>query len=52
VGQFISAPLVADEHLYFRTPEGLTSIGSGNYNTAVKLGGSAESIVRWWKERY
>ena len=51
-GQFITAPLVADEHLYFRTPEGLTSIGSGNYNTAVKLGGSAESVIRWWKERY
>ena len=42
MGTFLRKLLVAE-----RKPERIIF-----YNTAVKLGGSAESIVRWWKERY
>lgn len=49
-GNIVSTPLVEDQHLYFRTSSGLSSVGSGQYNTAVKLGGTAQTSIRAWKE--
>lgn len=50
VGNVTTAPLVEDKHLYLRTPTGLESRGSGQYNNAVTSGGFARATIRWWRE--
>ena len=50
VGNIIVSPLVEDQHLYFKTPSGLTSLGSGQYNNEMSGGGTADSSVSMWRE--
>lgn len=50
VGNIIVSPLVEDEHLYFKTPSGLKSLGSGQYNNKMSGGGTAQSSVSMWRE--
>jgi hypothetical protein len=50
VGDIYTAPLVEDEHLYIKTPEGLQSFGGDNYNNDVKMGGLPFTRMRYWRE--
>lgn len=50
VGDVITTPLVTDGHLYVRTPSGTVVMGSGIYNTAVKMGGLPYTRLRYWRE--
>jgi len=50
VGDITTSPLVEDEHLYFRTPTGLQSRGSGQYNNDVNVGGLADIRIKSWRE--
>ncbi|MDY0262680.1 PilC/PilY family type IV pilus protein [Syntrophotalea acetylenica] len=50
VGDIITAPLVEDQHLYFKTPDGLKSLGSNQYNNPTRTGGLPYSRVRSWRE--
>jgi hypothetical protein len=50
VGDVYTAPLVEDEHLYIKTPEGLRSFGGDNYNNDVKMGGLPFTRMRYWRE--
>ncbi len=50
VGDIITTPLVDDEHLYIKTPEGLKSFGDGEYNNATKAGGLPYTRMRFWRE--
>jgi len=50
VGNIIVSPLVEDQHLYFKTPSGLTSLGNGQYNNELSGGGTADSSVSMWRE--
>ena len=50
VGDVLNTPLVEDEHLYFRTPAGLESLGSGSYNNEVRASGEAQMFIRSWQE--
>ncbi|MFZ0611809.1 MAG: hypothetical protein WAM73_06195, partial [Desulfobacterales bacterium] len=50
VGDIRTSPLVEDEHLYFRTPTGLQSLGSGIYNNEVQAAGEPTINIRSWRE--
>jgi hypothetical protein len=50
VGDIQTAPRVEDEHVYFRTPTGLQSLGSGIYNNEIQAGGSPKANVKMWQE--
>jgi hypothetical protein len=50
VGDVFTSPLVEDEHLYFRTPTGLQSLGSGMYNNEVVAAGRPSITIRSWQE--
>ncbi|MFH0845772.1 MAG: hypothetical protein V1930_09855, partial [Pseudomonadota bacterium] len=50
VGNVLAPPVVEDEHLYFRTVDGLTSLGSGQYNNTVSVGGIGKSALSMWRE--
>ncbi|MFZ0724156.1 MAG: hypothetical protein WAM61_00065 [Desulfobacterales bacterium] len=50
VGDIRVSPLVEDEHLYFRTPTGLQSLGSGIYNNEVQAAGEPTINIRSWRE--
>ena len=50
VGDIITTPLVDDEHLYIKTPDGLKSFGDGEYNNATKAGGLPYTRMRFWRE--
>ena len=50
VGDIRTTPLVEDEHLYFRTPTGLQSLGSGVYNNEVQAAGEPTINIRSWRE--
>jgi outer membrane protein assembly factor BamB len=50
VGDIRTSPMVEDEHLYFRTPIGLHSLGSGAYNTPMRSMQLPKIRVRLWKE--
>ncbi len=50
VGDMSTSPLVEDEHLYFRTPTGLQSMGSGVYNNEVQAAGTPTINFRSWRE--
>ncbi|MDZ7581387.1 MAG: PilC/PilY family type IV pilus protein [Deltaproteobacteria bacterium] len=50
VGDVLTSPLVEDEHLYFRTPTGLQSLGSGIYNNEVQAAGEPTINIRSWRE--
>lgn len=50
VGDLYTAPVVEDEHLYLRTPDGIKSFGDGNYNNAVKQGGLPSAKPTYWRE--
>ncbi|MFH0844733.1 MAG: PilC/PilY family type IV pilus protein, partial [Pseudomonadota bacterium] len=50
VGNVLASPIVEDEHLYFRTVDGLTSLGSGQYNNEVSVGGIGKSALSMWRE--
>jgi type IV pilus assembly protein PilY1 len=49
-GNIISAPLVEDEHLYFRTSEGLNSLGGSTYNNNTIVTGTGTSQIISWEE--
>lgn len=50
VGNVSTTPLVEDEHLFYLTPEdGLTILGSGQYNNDVIMGGEPEVSIRSWR---
>ena len=50
VGDIRTSPLVEDQHLYFRTPTGLQSLGSGIYNNEVQAAGTPSIGIRAWQE--
>jgi hypothetical protein len=50
VGDISSSPLVEDEHLYFRTPTGLVSLGSGIYNNEIQAGGTPRGRIKSWQQ--
>ena len=51
VGNMIVAPLVQDKHLYIKTQSnGLQSFGDGVYNNEVRMGGSANFDLKYWRE--
>jgi hypothetical protein len=50
VGDITSSPLVEDEHLYFRTPTGLVSLGSGIYNNEIQAGGTPRANIKSWQQ--
>jgi hypothetical protein len=50
VGDVRTSPLVEDEHVYFRTPTGLMSLGSGMYNNEIQLGGTPRTGIRSWQQ--
>jgi hypothetical protein len=50
VGDMSTSPLVEDEHIYFRTPTGLQSMGSGVYNNEVQAAGTPSINFRAWRE--
>ncbi|WP_212637654.1 PilC/PilY family type IV pilus protein [Desulfocicer vacuolatum] len=44
-------PLITDEHLYIKTPEGnINPFGGGPYNNPVSMGATVTTSVRSWKE--
>ena len=51
VGNVRVPPLVDDEHLYVKTPEGnIEPFGGGPYNNPVIMGAVVNTAVRSWKE--
>jgi hypothetical protein len=50
VGDMSTSPLVEDEHIYFRTPTGLQSMGAGVYNNEVQAAGTPSINFRSWRE--
>lgn len=51
VGNMRVSPLVDDQHLYIKTPDGsIDSFGSGVYNNEVIMGTEVSTSVRSWKE--
>jgi type IV pilus assembly protein PilY1 len=50
VGNITTTPLVDDQHLYYRTSSGLTSLGGGQYNNEGASGGLASTTVDSWRE--
>lgn len=50
VGDISTAPLVEDEHLYFKTTDGTQGKGGENYNNAVPVGGLPYTRLRHWRE--
>jgi hypothetical protein len=50
VGDIRTSPLVEDEHVYFRTPTGLQSLGSGLYNNEIRAGGTPKANMKTWQE--
>ncbi len=50
VGSIVTSPVVEDEHLYFRTRDGIASRGHGTYNNPGPVGGLAEVTIKSWKE--
>lgn len=51
VGNVRVSPLVDDEHLYVKTPDGsIAAFGSGNYDNPVLMGSEVSTAVRSWKE--
>ena len=51
VGNVRVSPLVDDEHLYVKTPEGnIETFGGGPYNNPVIMGATVTTAVRSWKE--
>ncbi|MBF0509715.1 MAG: hypothetical protein HQK57_12430 [Deltaproteobacteria bacterium] len=51
-GNVTTAPLVEDQHLYVKTPTGLQSFGSGQYNNAVVSVNVPGTRVMYWREVY
>jgi len=49
-GNIITSPLVEDEHLYFRTKDGLNSLGGSTYNNATVVTGTGKTEIISWKE--
>jgi len=49
-GNIITTPIVEDQHLYFRTSGGLSSIGGDQYNNKAKVTGTGKSEVISWEE--
>jgi hypothetical protein len=53
LGDIITSPLVADEHLYLRSQTlGLRTFGSGKYNNPTLAGGNAELQIKSWRELF
>ncbi|EAT14240.1 hypothetical protein HTZ97_10245 [Desulfuromonas acetoxidans] len=50
VGDVTTTPLVEDQHLYIKTPDGMKSFGNGSYNNPVKMGGLPFTRTRFWRE--
>jgi len=50
MGNVHIAPLVEDQHIYFTTPTGLQSLGSGIFNNALRSLGAPNVNVRSWEE--
>lgn len=50
VGNVSTTPLVEDQHLFYLTPEnGLSFLGSGQFNNDVLQGGEPEVSIRSWR---
>ncbi len=49
VGNVTVSPVVDDQHLYYKTSAGLTSLGSGQYNNETSYGGTASANIRTWR---
>ena len=52
VGNIITAPLVEDRHLYFKTPTGTISFGGDDYNNPLSIGGTSQISTRMWRELF
>jgi hypothetical protein len=50
VGDTFTSPVVSDEHVYFRTVSGVTSVGSNRYNNPGPVGGFPRVTIKSWKE--
>ncbi len=50
VGNVTVTPLVEDQHLYYKTSDGLTSLGGGQYNNETSYGGTASTATRVWRQ--
>jgi type IV pilus assembly protein PilY1 len=47
-GNIVTSPVVEDEHIYFRTSDGVNSMGSNIYNNKkTQMGTGNSSIVSW-----
>jgi len=49
-GNIITTPVVEDQHVYFRTSEGISSIGGSAYNNKTKVSGTGTSKIISWEE--
>jgi hypothetical protein len=50
VGNITTTPLVEDQHLYYVTPQdGLSFLGSGQYNNELITGGEPEVTIQQWR---
>lgn len=49
-GNIVTTPVVEDEHVYFRTSEGLNSLGGSTYNNETRLTGTGTSQIISWEE--
>ena len=51
IGNITSAPVVYDEHVFFRKANGETVVyGDNNFNNKLTTGGPGGSVVKSWKE--
>lgn len=51
-GNIYSTPIVDDKHVYFKTPNGLTSLGGDDYNNAVTVDGTTVVSTKMWREGF
>lgn len=49
-GNITVSPVVDDQHLYIRSTNGLTSLGTGQYNNQTSVGGTAETRTKTWRQ--
>jgi hypothetical protein len=52
VGDTVTSPVVEDEHLYYRTADGIGSVGGSNYNNPGPTSGVSQIKIKSWKEIY
>jgi len=49
-GNITTSPVVEDEHIYFKTSDGLSSIGGSTYNNRKAMTGTGSSQILSWEE--